>query len=275
MTTKILRSVHAIEGADMPVRRAFAAHGGVSLDPFLMLDHFGPARLTPASQGFPAHPHKGFETVTYMFSGGIEHNDSFGGHAVIGPGDVQWMTAGSGIVHSETPPDDMRHGDVTVEGLQVWVNLPKAKKLHAPGYVVLKGDELPRYRSADGQVEGLVIAGTLPDVVGAVEPKSPLTLALIRIKAGGHFSLPLPDDWHAGVYVAKGALETVTDGHTVIYPTGSTVDITAKQDSTVLLMAGKPIGEPVVAYGPFVMSSEGEIRQAMLEYQSGKFGKVA
>jgi redox-sensitive bicupin YhaK (pirin superfamily) len=144
MTTKILRSVHAIEGADMPVRRAFAAHGGVSLDPFLMLDHFGPARLTPASQGFPAHPHKGFETVTYMFSGGIEHNDSFGGHAVIGPGDVQWMTAGSGIVHSETPPDDMRHGDVTVEGLQVWVNLPKAKKLHAPGYVVLKGDELPR-----------------------------------------------------------------------------------------------------------------------------------
>lgn len=275
MPTKILRSVHAMEGADMPVRRAFAAHGGVALDPFLMLDHFGPTRLTPKSQGFPAHPHKGFETVTYMFSGGIEHNDSFGGHAVIGPGDVQWMTAGSGIVHSETPPDDMRHGDVTAEGLQVWVNLPQAKKLSTPGYVVVKGGELPRYRSPDGKVEGLVIAGSLPGVVGAVEPKSPLTLAVIRLAAGGQFTLPLRPDWHAGVYVAKGALQGVTDGHTVIYPAGDTIGIGAEQDSVVLLMAGKPIGEPVVAYGPFVMSTEGEIRQAMLEYQAGKFGRVA
>lgn len=278
--TQIIRAVSLTEGADMPVRRGFAAHGGVFLDPFLMLDHFGPAAIGPHSKGFPPHPHKGFETVTYMISGAIEHHDSFGGHAIVGPGDVQWMTAGSGIVHSETPPAELRQSGGTVEGLQVWINLPERKKTLSPGYEMVRAAELPRYRSRTGDVEGLVIAGALPDAVGAVAPKSPLTLAVVTLAQGARFALPLPGDWQAGIYVAHGALmageHAAQDGHTLIFGKGhGDVVVTATTSSTILVMAGQPLDEPVVARGPFVMTTEDETRQAMLDYQAGRFGVLA
>ena len=277
--SQILRAVSLIEGADMPVRRGFAAHGGVFLDPFLMLDHFGPAAIGPHSKGFPPHPHKGFETVTYMISGAIEHHDSFGGHAIIGPGDVQWMTAGSGIVHSETPPAELRQKGGAAEGLQVWINLPQGKKSLSPGYEMVRAAELPRYRGRTGDVEGLVIAGALPDAVGAVAPKSPLTLAVLTMAQGARFTLPLPSDWQAGIYVAHGALtagdRTAEAGHTLVFGKGDgDLAVAATKPSTILLMAGRPLDEPVVASGPFVMTTEGEVRQARLDYEAGKFGRL-
>lgn len=273
--TRVIRAVSGTEGEDMPIRRAFAAHGNVFIDPFIMLDHFGPSEIGPDSRGFPPHPHKGFETVTYMLSGEIEHRDSTGGHAVIGPGDVQWMTAGGGIVHSETPPEALKQSGGTVEGLQIWVNLPRANKETPAGYQILKADDLGHANSEGVKVK--VLAGDLLGVEGPARTHSPMTVAVLRLGAGSTVTLDPSPHAHAALYVARGALKTegsdIARGHTAVFEAGAgQIALAASEDTLVLYMCGDPIGEPVVARGPFVMTTEGEVRQAMMDYQAGKFG---
>ncbi|MEX1147380.1 MAG: pirin family protein, partial [Sphingomonadales bacterium] len=204
-TARVIRAVHAIEGEDMPVRRAFAAHGNVFADPFIMLDHFGPADVGPSSRGFPPHPHKGFETVTYMLSGEIEHRDSTGGHAVIGPGDVQWMTAGAGIVHSETMPDAFKQRGGTVEGLQLWVNLPRADKATPASYQILRAADLGRARDPARGVEAVIIAGEMLGQSGPARTFTPMTVALISLDTEATIALDPGADHNAAVYVASGS----------------------------------------------------------------------
>lgn len=276
--TRVLRSVFLMEGEDMPVRRAFAAHSNVFVDPFLMLDHFGPNEVGADSKGFPPHPHKGFETVTYMLSGEIEHRDSTGGHAVIGPGDVQWMTAGAGIVHSETPPEDFKKAGGTVEGLQLWVNLPKADKLTPAGYQILRTADLGK---ADDEVRGVratVLAGDVLGAKGPARTRSPMTVAVLELDAEGTLSLDPGAEANAALYVASGSVAAGRDRHhvkageTAVFEAGpGPVTLAAGEPALVLYVAGVPLNEPVVARGPFVMSTEGEVRQAILDYQSGNF----
>ncbi len=281
IVSRVLKSVSIMEGEDMPVRRAFAVHGNVFVDPFIMLDHFGPVEIGPASQGFPPHPHKGFETVTYMLLGEIEHRDSTGGEAVIGPGDVQWMTAGSGIVHSETPPDDLKRAGGTVEGLQIWVNLPKADKLTPAGYQILRAADLGRAEDSMRGVKATVLAGEVLGAKGPARTHSPMTVAVLEFDAEGTLSLDPGADAQAAIYVASGSLAAGRDRHhakageTAVFEVGrGPITLAAGEPALALYMAGVPLGEPVVARGPFVMSTEGEVRQAMLEYQRGTLGKL-
>lgn len=278
---RIVRAASTMEGADMPVRRAISAHAGLYPDPFLMLDHFGPAPVGPHSQGFPPHPHRGFETVTYMLSGGIEHNDSFGGHAEIGPGDVQWMTAGGGIVHSETIPQALRDKGGTVEGLQLWVNLPRKDKGAKPGYQVLRGNELTDLAGAAPGLSGKLISGSLLGREGPARSYSEMTVAVLELAKGTALDLDLNPAMNVAVYVAQGKIRTaegqeVEAARSLFFAPGEgRILLDASADALILLMAGVPLGEPIVAHGPFVMATEGEIRQAMLDYQAGKFGAIS
>lgn len=275
--TRVIRAVSGMEGEDMPIRRAFAAHGNVFVDPFIMLDHFGPSEIGPLSKGFPPHPHKGFETVTYMLSGEIEHRDSTGGHAVIGPGDVQWMTAGGGIVHSETPPEALKQKGGTVEGLQIWVNLPKADKETPAGYQILKAADLGQTEKQG--VRAHVLSGRVMGAEGPARTHTPMTVAVLLFEAGASITLEPGVTENVALYVVRGSLTSgakgsgIAEGHTAVFEAGAGgITLEAPEDTLVLHMAGEPIGEPVVARGPFVMTSEGEVRQAMLDYQAGKFG---
>lgn len=275
---RIIRAAATIEGADMPVRRALSAHAGVYPDPFLMLDHFGPAEVGPHTQGFPPHPHRGFETVTYMLSGAIEHNDSFGGHAEIGPGDVQWMTTGAGILHSETIPRHLQESGGTVEGLQIWVNLPKDKKAAEPGYQVIRGAELTDLAGAAPGVSGKLIAGTLFGRKGPARSFTEMTIAVLELAAGAWLDLDLPPAMNVAIYVAAGEVATADDttvaaARTLRFEPGEgRIVLRAHTPARLLLMAGVPLHEPAVARGPFVMTTEGEVRQAMLDFQMGRFG---
>ncbi|RMF11009.1 MAG: pirin family protein [Alphaproteobacteria bacterium] len=276
--SRVIRSVALREGEDMPVRRAFAAHGNVFVDPFLMLDHFGPLEVGADSKGFPPHPHKGFETVTYMLSGQIEHRDSTGGHAVIGPGDVQWMTAGAGIVHSETPPEDFKKAGGTVEGLQLWVNLPRAEKSTPAGYQILRAGELGRGEDGVRGVRAIVVAGEALGAKGPARTRSPMTVAVLEMDAEATLSLDPGEQANAAVYVASGSLAAgrrrhhVRAGETAVFEAGpGPIALAACEPVLALYMAGVPLNEPVVARGPFVMSTEEEIRQAMQAYQAGNF----
>lgn len=278
---RIVRAASTMEGADMPVRRAISAHAGLYPDPFLMLDHFGPAPVGPHSQGFPPHPHRGFETVTYMLSGGIEHNDSFGGHAEIGPGDVQWMTAGGGIVHSETIPQALREKGGTVEGLQLWVNLPRKDKGAKPGYQVIRGHELTDLAGAAPGVSGKLIAGPLLGREGPARSFSEMTVAVLELAQDAALDLDLDPTMNVAIYVAEGEIRTaegqeIGAAHSLFYSPGpGRIALSAVTPARILLMAGVPLGDPIVARGPFVMTTEGEIRQAMLDYQAGRFGALS
>lgn len=276
-TARVIRSVATMEGEDMPVRRAFAAHGNVFLDPFIMLDHFGPSEIGPLSRGFPPHPHKGFETVTYMLSGEIEHRDSTGGHAVIGPGDVQWMTAGAGIVHSETMPESMKQKGGTVEGLQLWVNLPRADKGTPASYQILRADDLGHAKDSVRGVDAIVLAGDVLGVSGPARTFTAMTVAILTLDGEGTIALDPGPDQQAAVYVVSGAIAAGRDRHhlnageTAMFDAApGPVTLAAAEPSMALYMAGSPIGEPVVARGPFVMTTDSEIRDAMQDYQAGR-----
>jgi len=278
---RVIRAVSLVEGTDMPVRRAFAVHGGNFIDPFLMLDHFGPLAVTPKSEGFPPHPHRGFETVTYLFSGAIEHHDSVGGHAVIEPGDVQWMTAGAGIVHSETVSETVRQAGGMIEGLQLWVNLPRALRMTTPGHQYIPSSSLPEVADEARGMVARIIAGEVLGTTGAAVPRSPLSVALFTLEAGGTASIPLDPSHQAAVFVVEGSVAMgrerhhVEEAHTAVFAPGPGPIVLAAVDQTRLLyMAGLPLNEPVAARGPFVMATDGEARQAMLDYQAGRFGTI-
>jgi len=281
----IVDSIRTLEGGGFPVRRPFPTRDLMQVDPFLLLDHLGPVTWGPGEGiGAPDHPHRGFETVTYLLSGGFQHRDSAGHAGKLEPGDVQWMTAGRGVVHSELPSDEfVRHGGV-MHGFQIWVNLPARDKMMPPRYQEIPGSGIPRAVSADGKVSVRVIAGESLGVRAVIETRTPICYLHFTIQPGGEITQPLPTGFNALVYMISGETSVgrepkrVREGQMARLGDGDRVRLAVAEDAAnpadLLLLAGKPLDEPVARYGPFVMNSDEEIRQAFHDYQSGRMGRI-
>ena len=270
-------------GDGFPVRTMLSHHDqGAHVSPFIMLDYAGPARFEPTSarRGVGAHPHKGFETVTIVYAGEVEHRDSTGAGGVIGPGDVQWMTAASGIVHEEFHSSAFAAKGGDFEMVQLWVNLPAKYKTAKPGYQTLLDADIPTVSLADGAGTLRVIAGRHGDAEGPARTFTPINIWDVRLSAGKTVSLDVPEGHTLSVLVLKGTVEVngqeiAREAQMVLLgQTGGGVTLEANNEAKLLVLTGEPIEEPVVAHGPFVMNTVGEIKQAMLDFQAGKFGKM-
>jgi redox-sensitive bicupin YhaK (pirin superfamily) len=252
------------------------------LSPFLLLDYGAPREFPPTAntrQGVGPHPHRGFETVTIAFQGSVAHHDSTGRGGVIGPGDVQWMTAASGILHREYHEETWARKGGTMQMAQIWVNLPRAHKMDPPGYQTITADRIGVATLPNGAGTVRVIAGEHLGVRGPAKTFTPVTMLEIRLAAKGRAEFEVPAHHNAGLLVMKGETsvngEAARDNEFVVFRNaGERIAVEATSDAHLLLLAGEPIEEPVVSYGPFVMNTEGEIRQAMLDFQSGKFGEL-
>lgn len=266
--------------ADLVTYRALPTRSVEYLDPFLFLNHHGPQQYPPHNRGLPfgPHPHRGFETVTFIRAGDIRHQDSSGHESIIGPGGIQWMTAGSGLIHAETSSDAFKQTGGALEILQLWVNLPAADKMTAPHYVGLQHDAIPVVSLDAGRVQLEAVSGTWQGTAGAITSPSGIALAVVRLAVDGHLQLNIPADHTLFFYVIRGQLlvnEQNTEARRLVefnYD-GDMLDVrTLSGDAEVLLGHARPFGEPVVAHGPFVMNTVGEIEQAYRDYQSGKLG---
>ncbi len=271
-------------GDGFPVRSLFGYDGlGAHLSPFLLLDYAGPARFEPAAKprGVGEHPHRGFETVTIVYQGEVEHRDSSGGGGVIGPGDVQWMTAAAGIVHDEFHSPAFTRQGGTLEMVQLWVNLPASAKMSAPGYQGLLGAQIPDVALPDGAGRLRVIAGEYRDHKGPARTHTPIDVWDLRLNQGGTARLALPEGHTLALVALHGTV--LANGSQVLREAqvlhfareGSQIEIEANNDGVLLLLGGAPIDEPIVGYGPFVMNSRAEIVQAVEDFNSGRFGRIA
>ena len=282
---RVADAVRTVEGAGFAVRRPFPTPALDRVDPFLLLDEMGPSDLGPGeAKGAPDHPHRGFETVTYVLAGRMEHRDSRGHAGQLGPGDVQWMTAGAGVIHSEMPEAAFQRTGGRMHGFQLWVNLPKRDKLMAPRYQEIPAARIPEARSPDGGVAVRVIAGEALGARAAIDTRTPIAYLHYTLRPGAETVQPVPAAWSAAAYVFGGAgrfggtATAVRDGQLVVFAgDGEAVRLAADGDRPLeaLLLAGIPLREPVARYGPFVMNTPGEIRQAMLDYESGRFGQIS
>lgn len=270
-------------GDGFPVRTMLSHHDqGAHISPFIMLDYAGPAKFEPTTKrrGVGQHPHKGFETVTIVYQGEVEHQDSTGAGGVIGPGDVQWMTAASGILHEEyhSPAFAGKGGDF--EMVQLWVNLPAKDKSARPGYQNLLDADIPTVDLANGAGKLRVIAGSFDGAKGPARTFTPINIWDVRLGRGKVVRLDAPEGHTLSVLVLSGTIEIdgkeiAREAQTVIFGReGGVVAIEANADAKLLVLTGEPIDEPVVARGPFVMNTADEIRQAMLDFQSGRFGAI-
>lgn len=256
----------------MPARHPFTPERSRPFDPFLYLAHFGPRELHETDWGFGPHPHRGFVTVTYLLAGQIEHRDSFGGHAIIGAGDVQWMTAARGIVHAEEPPVKLQRSGGLVHGFQLWVNLPAALKSIAPSFSVLRGADTPVVAPAAG-VTVRVIAGEFGNAASPLQPLSPMAILHATLAPGVHWACPKPVGWSAFAYAFSEAERGRVD---MFDPATAEIGLAHHGSAPLdaLVLAGAPIGEPIASYGPFVMNTRDEIIQAARDFQSGAMGRV-
>lgn len=273
-------------GDGFPVHGLFGYNGpSVGLrSPFLMLDYAAPVEFAPNTgyrRGVGAHPHRGFETVTIVYAGEVEHRDSTGAGGVIGPGDVQWMTAGSGIVHEEFHSRTYSATGGSFEIAQLWVNLPAKDKMIPPAYQGITAQQIPVVDVGGGGGVVRVVAGSLDGRHGPARTHTPMNVWDVRLADGGRIDLPQPDGWSTLLVVLAGSVRINGDAlvrsteTATLSPTGRGVSLQALGDAKVLLLAGEPIDEPVVGYGPFVMNTQAEIRQAVIDYNSGKFGQVS
>jgi quercetin 2,3-dioxygenase len=270
-------------GDGFPVRSLFSYDNlGKHLSPFLLLDYAGPAQFSPAARprGVGEHPHRGFETVTIVYQGEVAHRDSVGNSGLIGPGDVQWMTAASGILHEEFHSPAFTRDGGALEMAQLWVNLPAEHKMTAPQYQTLLDANIPRVDLAAGAGSVRVIAGHYQGRGGPATTFSPLNVWDVRLQAGHTTSLSVPEGHTAAVAVLRGSVmvngsRRVADAELLVLDrAGDEVNIEAHANSTLLFLSGLPIPEPIVGYGPFVMNSREEIETAMRDFQSGKFGRM-
>jgi hypothetical protein len=261
---------------------SYQRHGKV-LSPFLLLDHAGPMTFTPTQEprGVGQHPHRGFETVTIVYQGEVAHRDSTGQGGVIGPGDVQWMTAGSGILHEEFHSPAFTAAGGELEMVQLWVNLPAKDKMTAPGYQAIADRDVPQVTLPENAGSLRVIAGEYAGQRGPAHTFSPLQVWDIRLTAGGVSTWTLPDGWSVALVLLLGNVQV--NGESVLRESqmlvlegvGQDFSIEANSDAVLLLLSGEPIDEPIVGYGPFVMNSETEIQQAIADFNSGQFGQMA
>lgn len=259
-----------LEGGGFKVRRPAAM--GSLMSPFLLLDEMGPADYAPGEAvGAPWHPHRGFETVTYMLAGEMEHEDSVGSKGVITPGDVQWMTAGKGIIHSELPTKKMMEEGGLMHGFQIWVNLPAKDKMMNPRYQDITADQSPTIEK-DG-VWARVIAGECLGIESSIDTVIPITYVHVKMDSGATLNKTLDTELNGMVYVFKGEVsiegKSVNDGSLALLSVGSEVTIESKESSEFLILAGPELNEPIARYGPFVMNTREEILQAIDDYQRG------
>jgi len=260
-----------LEGAGVRLRRSIGGGPLDYLDPFLLLDHFGSDDPEDYLSGFPMHPHRGIETVTYMLAGEVDHRDTLGNTGTIGPGDVQWMTAGGGIMHEEMPRPREGH----MEGFQLWVNLPAAHKMTAPRYREMKAEEIPSVERPDGVVVR-VVAGEVDGVVGPVrEIVAEPTYLDVTVPEGAEFRHPVPEQENAFAYIFRGSVELEDGGAgsgLLVFGPGEAVRLLAGDEGArLLLVAGRPLGEPIARYGPFVMTTQDEIERALRDLRDGTF----
>ncbi|MFO0924738.1 MAG: pirin family protein [Pirellulales bacterium] len=267
-------------GDGFPVRSLFSYADGNRFDPFLLLDHAGPHRFEPSSQkrGVGEHPHRGFETVTIVYDGELEHRDSSGSHGSIGPGDVQWMTAASGVVHEEFHSQKMTEQGGSLEMVQLWVNLPAKLKMSKPRYQSIVDAQIPRHALGEaGYVR--VIAGAYQGTQGAAMTHSPIEAWDIRMQRSADVELPIPASFNALLLVQQGTLhvagESFHSGELIrLSREGDHLTVRVDGGSQVLVLAGKPLDEPVAGYGPFVMNTREEIQQAIDDYRAGRMGHL-
>jgi redox-sensitive bicupin YhaK (pirin superfamily) len=285
---KKIRSVHKAGephwvGDGFPVRTVFHYGDlGKELTPFLLLDHAGPAQFEPARspRGVDWHPHRGFETVTVVYEGEVDHGDTAGNQGSIGPGDVQWMTAGSGLLHKEFHGPAFTRRGGRFEVLQLWVNLPAKSKMTAPQYQGLVAADFPTVNLAEEAGSVRVIAGEFEESKGPARTFTPIKLFDLRLRAGKSLRLRLGDGWSSGLFVLEGKVtvngaETADREELVVFErAGDEVLIEAATDAKLFVMSGEPIDEPIAGYGPFVMNTQQELRQAMVDLQTGRMGRV-
>jgi redox-sensitive bicupin YhaK (pirin superfamily) len=277
---KIIRSAEGREGEGFLVHRPFPSREIVQIDPFLLLDEMGPSELAPhEARGAPDHPHRGFETVTYILKGSMEHLDSTGRGGRIGPGDVQWMTAGRGVIHSEMPGQEIVTNGGTLHGVQLWVNLPAAEKWIEPQYQAIASSTIPEWHAEDGSVTVRVIAGAIFGAAARVATRIPIVYLHLKLAAGASIDLPVEQSFNAILYAIAGSLETgdppqrfEARSMALLRRDEPLIRVAAPEGAAeALLIAGKPIGEPIARFGPFVMNTREELIQAIEDYQNGRF----
>ncbi|MET8474190.1 pirin family protein [Streptomyces sp. NPDC006422] len=276
------------EGEGFPVRRAFAGINYKYLDPFIMMDQMGEVEYEAGEpKGTPWHPHRGFETVTYIIDGTFIHQDSHGGGGTITNGDTQWMTAGSGLLHIETPPESLVMSGGLFHGLQLWVNLPAKDKMKNPRYQDIRGGQVKLLTTADGGALLRVIAGELDGNEGPGITHTPITMVHATVRPGAEATLPWREDYNGLVYVLAGKGTVGADrrpvhtGQTAVFGAGSSLTVRADEsqdantpDLEVVILGGQPIREPMAHYGPFVMNTKAELQQAFDDFQAGRLGVI-
>jgi quercetin 2,3-dioxygenase len=276
---RVITAHKQLEGGGFEVRRPLPTLGVDHIDPFLLVDEFGPIEFAPGKAiGAPDHPHRGFETVSYILEGGVEHEDSAGHRGLIGPGDVQWMTAGAGIVHSEEPAREVLENGGRAHGFQIWVNLPAKLKMTKPRYQEVQASQIPRAQTPDGRARGVIIAGEALGVKAVIDTLTPIVYQDWTLDRDADVSIAIPPDHRVMVYAFQGAIEIggreLRDGQLAVLGDGDVVRLRGAPSGRVLLLAGVPIREPVARYGPFVMNTEQELVQAVRDYQSGRMGEI-
>lgn len=269
-------------GDGFPVRGIFSYNDiAEEMSPFLLMDYAGPADFPPTTRklGVGQHPHRGFETVTIVYAGGVSHRDSSGGGGTIGPGDVQWMTAASGVIHEEYHSPEYAAKGGAFEMIQLWVNLPAKDKMSAPGYQGITAAQIPEAALPDRAGTVRVIAGRYGDASGPAHSFTPMNVWDMRLKAGHRVALDLPAGYTTAFFVLHGAIQI--DGQTasaaelaVMERAGSRLEFDVAEDTTLLLLNGEPLNEPIAGHGPFVMNTREEIAQAINDYNSGHFGQI-
>jgi quercetin 2,3-dioxygenase len=271
-------------GDGFPVRTIFTFDSlGYRISPFLLLDYAGPTEFEPSEEprGVGEHPHRGFETVTILYQGELEHRDSAGNHGKIGPGDVQWMTAASGVLHEEKHSTDFTQKGGMLEMVQLWVNLPAKYKMNPPSYQTILSRQIPTAELPDSAGAVRVIAGEFGGLKGPARTFTPINLLEVRLKAGHGAVLTLPRGYTTALFVLHGELGLVDSEQAgamdlvLLTREGDCIKLDARTDTTLLVLNGAPIDEPVAAHGPFVMNSKSEITQAIEDYHSGRLGKLA
>ena len=275
---RIIQGQAVMDGAGVKINRVLTQPLQRRLDPFLMLDNFGSDQANDYIAGFPSHPHRGFETVTYMLEGRMRHKDSAGNEGLLTNGGVQWMTAGRGVIHSEMPEQE----DGVMEGFQLWLNLPAKDKMREPWYRDFNGDEVPVFTTAEG-VKVKVIAGSSHGVAGAVQREVTAPIYIdIDMPAGASFSQTLPEGHNAFIFTYRGAVnvgdKAVSTGKMAILANTAGADgvtVHATEASRLILIAGQPLNEPIAQYGPFVMNTQAEIFAAVEDFRAGKLGEEA
>jgi hypothetical protein len=282
--TTIVRAQRTLEGAGFVVHRPFPTAALETLDPFLMIDEMGPVDYAPGEAvGAPDHPHRGFETISYILEGEVEHEDSAGFSGRLGAGSVQWMTAGSGVVHSEMPSRTIREKGGRVHGFQIWVNLPKRLKMTKPRYQDVAAHRIPEAASDDGKVRVRVVAGQALGASAVIETHVPITYLHFTVQPGGRVVQPTEASHAVGAYVFRGAGSVggkpIEARQLAVLGAGDAVELSVAEDAgapmELLLLSGVPIGEPVAWYGPFVMNAPQEIQQAIRDFQAGRMGAIA